>query len=626
MLKSGFMSSFDKIDKRDAVGDVAKTGATLASEKLFKNKKITSSGTKLEREQKNLKSPNQIITESCQSYFDNNPDLGIKNDDIENMTMLQFQEILKRFPSLNDHLLSDDNVIDLMMTPSQNYNYEAIKDDNLGEYYNPINPATEHDNQNLLEMLQNPYKYYLDYMYGKLRTSMWATDHNDYIKTAYNSLKPNIERTMTVNGKKNTLFESPLMALFGDDADDDRNQFAIKKIKSIANANLQGTITTSISVLPKNTNTGHEVAFSFGVDKFGKINKIMSANSQNIGSSGVNSFVAYFFPVLKMLQQSGNLSPRFDRLIGDITLERTTPEEITKLYNTIKKKKMFCEFTDEIPELKMQAKNGLCMRFAAWNAEILFWTINTFKTGMVFDKIINQLKKIKDLIIYKDRVAAGTVGSAKSVAFYNQKVKTAIKNINQKKSLKDYTESLQKSMEKILKKKGITLDGINIKIQKDPNGLVTVSLDNTNNDLTKMQIIKIQETFDFISDIFQTSNANLEMHLNENKENISNEKSQDMIIDYFVSQTEIESGKYRNIQYKTIKEQAERKKYLKEKKENLSDWDGILSSKVTISTNNLSNAQDDIDFEKAITPVQDSDNGFTKKLNQERRSGEKSIS
>ena len=31
-----------------------------------------------------------------------------------------------------------------------------------------------------------------------------------------------------------------------------------------------------------------------------------------------------------------------------------------------------------------------------------------------------------------------------------------------------------------------------------------------------------------------SSNANLEMHLNENKTNISTEKYQDMIIDYFV--------------------------------------------------------------------------------------------
>jgi hypothetical protein len=573
--------------KSDAVGDVAKTGATVASEKLFKNRKITENGTKLELEQKNLKSPSQIIIESCQSYFNSNPDLGIKDADIQNMTMKQFQAKLERFPELNDYLLADENVVNLMMTPSQYYNYEAIKDNNLGEYYNAINPATKNDNQNLLEMLQNPYKYYLDYMYDKLQTSMWATDHNDYLKTAYNALKPNIEKTIKVNNQKNTLFESPLMVLFGDDSDDDRNQFAIKKIKSIANANRQGTMTTSISVLPKDTDVGHEVVFSFGIDKFGKINKVMCANSQTIAASGINSFVVYFFPVLKILQQSGNLSPRFDKLIGDITLESTTPEQITKLYNIIKKKKIFCEFTDEIPELKMQAKNGLCMRFAAWNAEILFWTINTFKIGMVFDKIIKKLKKIKDLVIYKDRVASGTVGSAKSVAFYNQKVKTAIKGINKQKSLEDYTQSLQKSMEQILQKKGIPIDGISIEIQKEPDGSIGINFNSTNDNLKLIQKIKIQETFDFISDMLNISNANLEIHLKENKANISTVKYQDMIIDYFVSQTEIESEKYRNIQYKTKKEKVERREYLKQTGK-LSGCDGKLSRQVSISANNIS--------------------------------------
>ena len=166
-MYNGFMSSFDKIYKRDAVGNVAKIGPQETSNKFFKDKTITQNGTKLNREQKNLKTPNQIIIESCQSYFKKNPGLDVKNYDIKNMTMLQFQEILTRFPSLNDYLLADENVIDLMMTPSQDYNYEAIKDDNLGEYFNATNPATKNDNQNLLEMLQNPYKYYLDYIYYK---------------------------------------------------------------------------------------------------------------------------------------------------------------------------------------------------------------------------------------------------------------------------------------------------------------------------------------------------------------------------------------------------------------------------------------------------------------------------
>ena len=168
-------------------------------------------------------------------------------------------------------------------------------------------------------------------------------------------------------------------------------QDIIKQIKG------KGSICTTISLTPPNSDPGHQVAFCLDI-KDGKINKLINLNSNTLDYK--EGLMEYSFPVLHFFDKNKMLSGKLSSVLKKVKnkVKKNPGKNLDTVLGDNLLKKISSYVPEPIPSLKLQEQDDKCIRHSIFNSNVFFQLINE-NNGVIPEMIESKMSNTKNILI-----------------------------------------------------------------------------------------------------------------------------------------------------------------------------------------------------------------------------------